>query len=43
MKYNRILRAAALVLTVFLMVFLFAGCVPAEGEAAEGAAGGGSP
>ena len=41
MKYNRILRAAALVLTVFLMVFLFAGCVPAEGEAAEGAAGGG--
>lgn len=40
MKFNRLARAAALVLSVLLMVFLFAGCA-ADTAAADGSAAGG--
>lgn len=41
MKLNRLIRALALVLTALLMVFVFTGCVPADGASADGAAAGG--
>ena len=41
MKFNRLARALALALSVFLMVFLFAGCATADASAADGTAAGG--
>ena len=39
---SRILRVLALALSAFVLVFLLAGCVPADGAAAEGATAGSS-
>ena len=41
MKFNRIARAMALILSVLMMVFVLAGCVPAEGSGDGTAAAGG--
>jgi len=42
MKYNRLFRAAALVLSALVMVFLFAGCATADTASADGASTAGS-
>ena len=41
MKLNRIARAMALVLSLFVMVFLFAGCAAADATSADATAAGG--
>ena len=41
MKFNRVFRALALVLSALVMVFLFTGCVAADASTADGTAAGG--